>query len=103
MVKLIVLFRDADEYRRDYDEHYNEFLMKIDRLPRMRRKTVSETYAGPGGFVPFRAMVEAYFDSRGDLQAALTSEAGIEAGRVLLQFAGPDSITLFADTQEETY
>jgi uncharacterized protein (TIGR02118 family) len=100
MVKLIVLFRDTDERRHDYDQRYNEFLMTLDRLPRLRRKAVSEVYAGPGGFAPYRAVVEAYFDSRADLHTALTSEAGVEAGRALLQFAGPDSITLFADVQE---
>jgi len=103
MVKLIVLFRDVDEHRHDYDERYNQFLMKIDDLPRLRRKAVSNVYAGPGGFVPFQAVVEAYFDTRADLRAALTSDAGVSAGHALLELAGSDSITLFAEVQEEQY
>ncbi len=103
MVKLIVLFRHADEHHRDYDEQYNEFLIKLDQLPQLRRKAVSTVYSGPGGFIPFHAVVEAYFDSQADLQAALASEVGVEAGRILLHFAGPDSITLFAEVLEETY
>ena len=103
MVKLIVLFRDADDVRHDYDEQYNSFLIQLDSLPGMRRKAVNNVYAGPGGFAPFRAVVEVVFDSHADLQAALTSDAGRKAGQTLIQFAGSDSITLFTEVLEETY
>ena len=49
------------------------------------------------------AVVEVVFDSHADLQAALTSEAGRQAGQTLIQFAGSDSITLFTEVLEESY
>lgn len=103
MVKLIVLFRQTDAHSHDYSQQYNDFLMKLEKLPGLRRKAVSSVYAGPGGFAPFHAVVEAFFDNRIALQEALTSEPGIEAGKSLLHFAGPDSITLFAEIMEESY
>ena len=103
LVKLIVLFRDADDVRHDYDEQYNNFLIQLDGLPGMRRKSVNNVYAGPGGFAPFRAVVEVVFDTHADLQAALTSDAGRKAGQTLIQFAGSDSITLFTEVLEESY
>ena len=103
MVKLVVLFRQPDAAPLDYDQHYNDFLMKIDHLPGMRRKAVSNVYAGPGGFVPYRSVVEAYFDTPGALQAALISPPGVEAGSALNAFAGADAVILFAEVLEENY
>ncbi len=103
MVKLVVLFRQPDASIQDYDQRYNDFLMKVDHLPGMLRKAVSSVYAGPGGFVPFHAVVEAYFENPGALQAALTSPSGVEAGNALNAFAGATAITLFAEVLEENY
>ncbi len=102
MVKLLVLFR-AGAHSPQYDEGYNDFLMKLERLPGLRRKAVSTVYAGPGGRMPFGAVVEACFESRAALEAALTSPAGVEAGQALLSFAGPDAVILFADVMEESF
>jgi uncharacterized protein (TIGR02118 family) len=102
MVKLIVLFR-AGIQSSQYDEGYNDFLMKLERLPGLCRKAISTVYAGPGGRMPFGAVVEAYFESRAALEAALTSPAGVEAGQTLINFAGPDAVILFADVMEESY
>jgi uncharacterized protein (TIGR02118 family) len=103
MVKLIVLFRQTDIQKPDYDQGYNNFLIKVDHLPGMLRKAVSHIYAGPGGFVPYHAVVEAYFENPAALQAALTSPPGVEAGNALTAFAGADAITLFAEVLEENY
>jgi uncharacterized protein (TIGR02118 family) len=103
MVKLIVLFRQTESQPPDYEQHYNDFLIKVDHLPGMRRKAVSSVYSGPGGFIPYRAVVEAFFDDPPALQSALISPAGVEAGHALLGFAGADAITLFAEVMEEAY
>jgi uncharacterized protein (TIGR02118 family) len=103
MVKLIVLFRPVEIPAPGYDQQYNDFLIMVDRLPGMLRKAVSNVYAGPGGFVPYRAVVEAYFESPAALQAALTSPPGVEAGNALIAFAGADAFTLFAEVLEENY
>jgi uncharacterized protein (TIGR02118 family) len=103
MVKLVVLLRQTDTRAASYEQQYNDFLIKLDRLPGMRRKAVCHVYAGPGGFMPFHGVVEAFFDNPAVLQSALTSPAGVEAGQALLAFAGADAITLFADVMEESY
>ncbi len=100
MVKLIVLFR-AGEGNPQLDERFNDFLMKFEALPRLRRKSVSTVFGGPAGLMPFSVILEGFFDDRQALRAALTSPIGVEAGTLLLEFAGPDAITLFADAQEE--
>jgi len=102
MVKLQVLFRTGQRSEAYY-ESYNRFLMKIDELPGLRRKSVSSVYGAMGGEIPFDTIVEAYFDDQAALQAALTSEAGAEAGRLLIQFAGPNALALYADLLEESY
>ncbi len=100
MVKLIVLFRQGIRPV-EYDERYNDFLMSLEALPGIRRKAVNQVYAGPGGMAPYRMVIEAYFDDREALQTALTSEPGVRAGNLLLSFAGPDAVTLFAEVMEE--
>jgi uncharacterized protein (TIGR02118 family) len=103
MVKLIILFRQPDIQTPGYEQYYNDFLIKLDHLPGMRRKAVCNVYSGPGGFVPYRAVVEAYFEDSAALQSALVSPPGVEAGRALLDFAREDAITLFAEVMEEAY
>lgn len=100
MVKLIVLFRAGAEPPQ-LDQRFNDFLMKFEVLPGLRRKAVNTVFGGPGGLMPFGVILEGYFDSREALREALTSPVGVEAGTLLLEFAGPDAITLFADVQEE--
>ena len=102
MVKLQILFRTGQRSESYYDS-YNHFLIKLDQLPGLRRKSVSSVYGALGGKIPFDTIVEAYFDDQPALEAALTSEAGAEAGRLLIQFAGPDALALYADVLEESY
>lgn len=102
MVKLIVLFRQGSRMP-DYEERYNEFLMALETLPGMRRKSVSNVYSAPGGLMQYRDVVEIYFDTRADLEAALISEPGTIAGTMLVSFAGPNAVTLFAEVMEENY
>jgi uncharacterized protein (TIGR02118 family) len=100
MVKLIILFR-AGLRSTEHAEQYNNFLMSLEALPGVRRKSVSNVYSAPGGLVPFRDVIELYFDTRAALEQALTSQPGMKAGNLLLDFAGPDAVTLFAEVMEE--
>ncbi len=102
MVKAIILFRSGTQTL-EYGERYNNFLMSLETLPGLRKKAVNTVYAGPGGLAPYRAVIEIYFDDRPSLEAALTSPEGVRSGHMLLDFAGPDAITLFADVMEEAY
>jgi hypothetical protein len=99
MVKVIILLRGGA----DADARYNDFLMKLEAMPGVRRKTVSTVYGARDGKIPYTAVVEVTFESRAALEAGLTSEAGIAAGRLLAAFAGPDALVLYADTLEEAF
>lgn len=100
MVKLVVLFRTRNR-KMGYGDEYNQFLMLTDDMPGLRRKAVNVVYAGPGGFRPYENIIELYFDDREALRAALTSDVGVEAGNLLVKFAGPDAVSLFVDVMEE--
>jgi uncharacterized protein (TIGR02118 family) len=102
MVKLIVLFRTGARTPQ-YEERYNDFLMKLETLPGLRRKAVNSIYSGPHGLVPYRGVVEAYFADRDALTAALTSPQGVEAGEALRAFAERDATILFADVMEADF
>lgn len=102
MVKAIILFRQGSRPA-IYDQRYNDFLMKLEALPGLRRKSVCNVYSGPGGSTPYRAIVEVFFDDRPSLEAALTSPPGVEAGRLLRDFAATDAVILYADAMEESF
>ena len=102
MVKLIILLR-FNSGTSGNETGYNEFLMILEDLPGLLKKAVNNVYSGPGGLVPFRTVVELTFSDRGALEAALTSDPGVEAGNALLKLAGPDAVTLFADVMEEDF
>jgi hypothetical protein len=77
--------------------------MALDTLPGLRRKAVSNVFGGMGGRAPFSMAIEAYFDTPEAMEQALLSEQGTEAGTILIRFAGPSVVALFADTLEESY
>lgn len=101
MVKLIILFRSRNLASDDFIEGYNNFLIAVDKLPGLRKKGVNTVYGATGGVIPYHMVIEAYFDSRTALEKALMSPEGVNAGQLLLKFAGPDTINLFADVLEE--
>ncbi len=102
MVKLVILFRTGKQPVAFYNQ-YNAFLMKLEELPGLRRKAVSNVFGALGGLMPYSHIVEVTFDSREALRAALTSPAGVEAGQLLLRFAGADAIALYVDTMEAVF
>jgi uncharacterized protein (TIGR02118 family) len=77
--------------------------MLLEKLPGLRKKGVNHVYSAPGGLAHFGASIEIYFDDRAALEAALISPQGIASGQLLLDFAGPNAITLFADVMEEDF
>ena len=102
MVKLVILLR-AGKRSETWYEQYNDFLMKLEELPGLRKKAVSSVFGAMGGAMPYSTIIEAYFDDQAALQTALTSQPGGEAGRLLLEFAGPQPTALYVDTLEEPF
>ena len=102
MVKLIILFNQAGRSTPEHHAQYNALLMKLEELPGLRRKVVSTVYSGRGGSIIYDTVVEAYFDDRAALEAALLSPPGTEAGQILFNYA-LNAVTLFANVMEEDF
>lgn len=99
---MVILFRTGRQTVEFYNQ-YNAFLMKLEELPGLRRKAVSNVFGAMGSLMPYSHIVEATFDSREALREALISPAGVEVGQLLLRFAGPDAIALYMDTMEAAF
>jgi uncharacterized protein (TIGR02118 family) len=71
-----------------FDAHYRDVHTPIvRRYPGLRDLRLTRTDGVAGRPSPFYLMAEMVFDSRAELDAALASEAGIESGRDLRNFA----------------
>jgi len=99
--KLILVFKppkDAATFDRRWSE---EFVPVAERMPGLRRITVSRAYAGPGGPSDLHLMHEFYFDDEAALRRAMTSPEGQQAGRALMGFAAQQVSLAFAEHLEE--
>jgi uncharacterized protein (TIGR02118 family) len=100
--RLIVLYRTPDDPAA-FDAHYRDVHTPIvQRYPNLRGMRLIRTDGVAGRPPDFYLMAEMAFDSRADLDAALGSEAGIESGRDLRNFAGAGVTLLVADDEATT-
>jgi uncharacterized protein (TIGR02118 family) len=98
-VRLVALYQQPDDPAA-FDAHYREVHAPIiHRYPGLRDlRTVRVEPIGPRS-TPYYLMAEMSFDSRADLDLALTSDAGVESARDLRSFAGA-GVTLFVVDDE---
>ena len=96
-VRLIALYNQPDDPAA-FDAHYRDVHgPMVRRYPGLRDKRLTRT-DGLGGRPPaFYLIAEMVFDSRDDLVAAMASEAGVESGRDLRNFAASGVTLLVAD------
>ena len=92
--RLVALYQQPEDAAA-FDAHYRDVhTPMILRYPRLRAlRTARVEPVGPRS-TAYYLMAEMVFDSRGDLDAALGSEAGVESARDLRNFAGT-GVTLF--------
>jgi uncharacterized protein (TIGR02118 family) len=96
MVRLIALF-DQPEDTDAFDAHYRDVHAPIvRRYPGLRDLRLTRPSAAGRSPAPY-LMAEMVFDTRADLDAALASDAGIESGRDLRNFAGAGVSLFIAD------
>jgi uncharacterized protein (TIGR02118 family) len=87
MPRLIVLYNQPDDPEA-FDAHYRDVHTPIVRAyPKLRELTTSTPEGVGGRPSPYYLMAEMTFDSRADLDEALSSEAGVASGRDLRNFA----------------
>ncbi|MBL8094279.1 MAG: EthD family reductase [Anaerolineales bacterium] len=103
MVKLILLFRETKPDANVLIGWSTRFVPQAERMPGLRRVTVSHVEGGPAGPSDVRLIHELYFDDRAALTAAMGSPEGIAAGETLVALLGtePGAVEmLFAEHQE---
>ena len=95
--RLIALFNQPDDPDA-FDAHYRDVHTPIvRRYPGLRDLRLTRPDGVAGRPSPFYLMAEMVFDSPADLDAALASEAGIESGRDLRNFAGAGASLFIAN------
>jgi uncharacterized protein (TIGR02118 family) len=88
MPRLIALYNTPEETDA-FDAHYRDVHTPIvSRYPNLRDIRLSKVVGVGGRSSPYYLMAEMSFDSFGELDEALGSEAGAESARDLRNFAG---------------
>jgi uncharacterized protein (TIGR02118 family) len=96
-VRLIALYASPEDPVA-FDAHYRDVHAPIvRRYPGLRDLRLTRADGVAGRAPAFYLIAEMAFDSRADLDVALTSEAGIESGRDLRNFAGAGVTLLVVD------
>jgi uncharacterized protein (TIGR02118 family) len=94
MPRLVALYNVPDDPDA-FDAHYRDVHAPIiDRYPNLRDVRLTKPVGVAGRAAPYHLMAEVVFDTDADLDAALSSEAGVESARDLRNFAGA-GVTLF--------
>ncbi len=101
MHKLMVVFTSPEDALRLETQWSTEFVARAERMPGLRRVSVSRIVGGPGGAADLHLVHELYFDDLEALQAAVASAQGQEAGQALIGFAGAEVSVYFAQHMEE--
>ena len=100
--RLIVLYNQPEDPAA-FDAHYRDVHTPIVRdYPNLRGIRLTRTDGVAGRPSAFYLMAEMTFDSRADLDAALGSDAGMQSGRDLRNFATAGVTMLIADDDAAT-
>ncbi len=99
MPRLVVLYRTPEDTEA-FDAHYRDVHTPIvSRYPNLRDMRISRLSGVGGRESEYYLMAEMRFDSFGDLDEALGSEAGAQSARDLRNFAGA-GVTMFIAPDE---
>jgi uncharacterized protein (TIGR02118 family) len=104
MYKLVILFLQSYISPASFSMGWQKFLGLAEQMPGVRKEVVSdpdEIIFGPPN-LQFKKMHELYFDSREDLEAALNSDAGQEAGKWLQTFTQGQCVLSISRHMEAT-
>ena len=100
MVKLVLLFK-RPRNEMDFETGYVKNLAMLEKMPGIKRRQANMVWGGPGGDASIYRILEFYFEDRAALDTAMTSPAGTEAGRDLMDYAGDVVELLFVDVFED--
>ncbi|MGD2161694.1 MAG: EthD family reductase [Anaerolineales bacterium] len=101
MHKLIVLFKSTNDPTQLETQWSGRFVPLAERMPGIRRVTVTRVLGGASEASEFHMIHEFYFDDLPALQRAMASEEGQKAGQALMSFAENSATILLAEHLEE--
>ena len=101
MVKFMILFQKPAALE-SFEIHYSEFLALVERMPLVTRRQVINIVGSPIGETRLYRILEVYFDDNTQMETALRSFAGQEAGKHLNVFPRGSIEMVFADVYEES-
>lgn len=101
MIKFMITFRRPENVSL-FENAYNDLLALIERMPDVQRRQVVNVLGSPVGEPPYYRILEVYFESQEQMEAALRSKAGQEAGAELgRRFPAGTYQALYAEVFEE--
>ena len=100
MHKLVILI-EAIEEPQELEELWPQFLHHVEEMPGLKREATSRVERFLFGETVYGQMHELFFDSRTQLEMALNSPPGREAGRLLQQMTGGRMTLFFAEHKED--
>jgi uncharacterized protein (TIGR02118 family) len=100
MVKFMVMFSMPAQLE-DFENPYQDFLALVERMPHITRRQVIHITGSPLGAAHLYRILEVYFEDQAQMDAALKSPQGQEAGGELRRFPPGSFEMLFADVFEE--
>jgi uncharacterized protein (TIGR02118 family) len=101
MNKLIVIFHtppDVMAFEKNWSER---FVSKAEKMPDLKRVSVTRIYGGPAGEVDIHLIHEFFFEDVQSVRQAMLSPEGQEAGQELLSFANDYVTICFGEHLEE--
>lgn len=100
MVKLLIIFRHPQDEAR-FEEQYVQVLASLEKMPGIQRRQANIVRGAPGGKSPYYRILEFYFSNFEALDAALTSDAGTNAGHKLMSAFSDVAELHFVDVFED--
>lgn len=101
MVKFMMIFQKPTNLS-VFENAYNDLLALVERMPNIERRQVVNVLGSPVGEPPFYRVLEVYFEDMAQMESALRSPAGQEAGGELgRRFVAGTYQATFAEVFEE--
>jgi uncharacterized protein (TIGR02118 family) len=100
MVKLTILYRTPSNAA-GFEDWYVNNLILMEKLPGIRRRQANVVLGSPGGKSPYLRILELYFDTFEELDKAMVSQEGRNAGADLIKFMGKEVEMIFSEVFEE--
>jgi uncharacterized protein (TIGR02118 family) len=102
MVKFVILFHKPEDIDR-FENAYNDFLALVERMPLIERRQVNSVLGSPFGETSIYRALEVYFDDYPQMDQALKSPEGQEAGgEIMRRFPEGTFDFYFAEVFEES-